>query len=162
MQERKIELDTLISLAEKEKDYDSIFHYLTMLLNTKDYNKILSVINKNKDGLAKFDQIGLMDIHFYALLQLERFVDAMDEIRYYEDLPYVSQEVEEHVKDLRNIVKGYEEETKIINKFKNKKAILAVDNDPAGDECRKRNPDMSTLIPCGKDWNDDLRKMISS
>ena len=35
--------------------------------------------------------------------------------------------------------------------------VLAVDNDPAGDECRARNPDLSSLIPAGKDWNDDLR-----
>ena len=36
-------------------------------------------------------------------------------------------------------------------------SVLAVDNDPAGDECRARNPDLPTLIPVGKDWNDDLR-----
>ena len=35
-------------------------------------------------------------------------------------------------------------------------SVLAVDNDPAGDGCRARNPDLPTLIPVGKDWNDDL------
>ena len=46
-----------------------------------------------------------------------------------------------------------------IERFKNKNAVLAVDNDPAGDACRKRNPDMPVLIPIEKDWNDDLRKL---
>lgn len=35
--------------------------------------------------------------------------------------------------------------------------VLAVDNDPAGDECRSRNPDLPILLPVEKDWNDDLR-----
>ena len=38
--------------------------------------------------------------------------------------------------------------------------VLAVDNDPSGDSCRKRNPGLPVLIPSNKDWNDDLRKMI--
>lgn len=40
--------------------------------------------------------------------------------------------------------------------------ILAVDNDAAGEECRKRNPDIPSIIPKGKDWNDDLIALIES
>lgn len=40
---------------------------------------------------------------------------------------------------------------------RNTKAILAVDNDRAGQECRDRNSDLDSIIPVGKDWNDDLR-----
>ena len=49
-----------------------------------------------------------------------------------------------------------------IDRLKKKKltVILAVDNDPAGNECRQRNPDHTALIPCNKDWNDDLRRML--
>ena len=36
------------------------------------------------------------------------------------------------------------------------KIILAVDNDAAGDECRKKNKDIEHLIPSNKDWNEDL------
>lgn len=36
--------------------------------------------------------------------------------------------------------------------------IIATDNDPAGNKCRDRNPDLPSVMPCGKDWNDDLRK----
>ena len=35
-------------------------------------------------------------------------------------------------------------------------AILAVDNDEAGEQCRARNPDIRYLIPITKDWNEDL------
>ena len=34
--------------------------------------------------------------------------------------------------------------------------VLAVDNDRAGDECRKRNPDLLSIVPVNKDWNEDL------
>ena len=39
--------------------------------------------------------------------------------------------------------------------------VLAVDNDPAGKECRARNPEIPALIPVRKDWNDDLRNSYS-
>lgn len=35
-------------------------------------------------------------------------------------------------------------------------AVIAVDNDKAGEDCRQRNPDRRHLIPAGKDWNEDL------
>ncbi len=41
-------------------------------------------------------------------------------------------------------------------------AVLAIDNDHAGEECRKRNPDLPALIPDGKDWNEDLQQNKSS
>ena len=47
-----------------------------------------------------------------------------------------------------------------IDRFRNKNAVLAVDNDRAGEECRIRNPDFPVLIPSFKDWNDDLRQML--
>ena len=50
-----------------------------------------------------------------------------------------------------------------IDRLKRKpEAVLAVDNDRAGEECRKRNPDLPALIPVGKDWNEDLQQNISS
>ena len=39
-----------------------------------------------------------------------------------------------------------------------KNVILAVDNDQAGQECRDRNPNLKSIIPKNKDWNDDLKK----
>lgn len=50
-----------------------------------------------------------------------------------------------------------------IDRLKRKhRAVLAVDNDRAGEECRKRNPDLPALIPDRKDWNEDLQQNSSS
>lgn len=40
------------------------------------------------------------------------------------------------------------------------KTILAVDNDDAGEQCRRRNPDCLFAVPYLKDWNEDLVDMI--
>ena len=37
-----------------------------------------------------------------------------------------------------------------------KTVILAVDNDTAGEQCRRHNPDLKYILPVGKDWNSDL------
>lgn len=42
---------------------------------------------------------------------------------------------------------------------KQRNTVLAVDNDPAGEACRQRNSELSSLIPAKKDWNEDLREM---
>ena len=42
------------------------------------------------------------------------------------------------------------------DKFKKAKFILAVDSDEAGESCRNRNPDLQSIIPSNKDWNEDL------
>ena len=46
-----------------------------------------------------------------------------------------------------------------IDRIKNGKlrAVLAVDNDKAGDDCAKRNADLERILPKLKDWNDDLK-----
>ena len=36
--------------------------------------------------------------------------------------------------------------------------VLAVDNDEAGQRCRDKNPDLTYILPNGKDWNEDLKK----
>lgn len=36
------------------------------------------------------------------------------------------------------------------------KVVLAVDDDAAGEACRKRNNDLDYILPEGKDWNEDL------
>lgn len=40
--------------------------------------------------------------------------------------------------------------------------VLAVDKDPAGNECRLRNQDLPVIIPSRKDWNEDLMMMRKS
>ena len=36
------------------------------------------------------------------------------------------------------------------------RAVLAVDNDEAGQKCRDRNANLEAILPVRKDWNEDL------
>ena len=36
-------------------------------------------------------------------------------------------------------------------------AVLAVDNDDAGQQCREKNPELPYILPVMKDWNEDLQ-----
>lgn len=38
--------------------------------------------------------------------------------------------------------------------------VLAVDNDKAGEQCRKRNPECEYAIPRYKDWNENLQHLV--
>lgn len=40
---------------------------------------------------------------------------------------------------------------------KSMRTVIAVDNDPAGSDCRKRNVECECIIPTHKDWNEDLQ-----
>ncbi len=39
--------------------------------------------------------------------------------------------------------------------------ILAVDNDAAGEHCRRQNPNLEYLLPVRKDWNEDLLNRVN-
>ena len=51
-----------------------------------------------------------------------------------------------------------------IDRLKNSRltAVLAVDNDDAGQKCRDRNPGLPYIIPRYKDWNEDLQAIRNS
>jgi hypothetical protein len=50
---------------------------------------------------------------------------------------------------------------KTIDRLKqHSRVMLAVDNDNAGSECRKRNSELECIIPRLKDWNDDLKALL--
>ena len=40
---------------------------------------------------------------------------------------------------------------------KSMRTVIAVDNDPAGSDCRKRNAECECIIPMHKDWNEELQ-----
>lgn len=123
MSDRKIDLESMILQAESSGDFESIFNIVLHLLDAKQNLKALEIINKNKVLLANADQIRTMEYHFYALIELERFVDAMNELSWYEELPYVNQETEERVQELKLIIKNASEQSKVKHKYQNKKKV---------------------------------------
>jgi len=57
---------------------------------------------------------------------------------------------------------GASKQAAITRVKKYRKIIIAVDNDEAGADCRKRNIATESIIPTFKDWNEDLLALLNS
>lgn len=108
----KRQYDLVIKLTENSQDMNYLFYRISALLATGHGEEALSVIKKNRQ-ILQGDLPLLMKIHIEILCLLNNFDEAYEEVKYYENLPYVSQEVEEIIRDLPKLVR--EEEKKSLS-----------------------------------------------
>ena len=108
----KRQYDLVIKLTENSQDMNYLFYRISALLATGRGEEALSVIKKNRK-ILQGDLPLLMKIHIEILCLLNNFDEAYEEVKYYENLPYVSQQVEEIIRDLPKLVR--EEEKKSLS-----------------------------------------------
>ncbi len=90
----KHEYELVIKLTEKSSDVDSIFYRISALLAIGQGEKALACLKEHHIELHK-NLLLLIKVHIDLLLILGRFDEAYDELDYYKNLPYESQQVEE-------------------------------------------------------------------
>ena len=90
----KHEYELVIKLTEKSRDVDSIFYRISALLAIGQGEKALACLKEHHIELHK-NLLLLIKVHIDLLLILGRFDEAYDELDYYKNLPYESQQVEE-------------------------------------------------------------------
>lgn len=90
----KHEYELVIKLTEKSGDVDSIFYRISALLGIGQGEKALACLKEHHKELHK-NLLLLIKVHIDLLLILGRFDEAYDELDYYKNLPYESQQVEE-------------------------------------------------------------------
>ena len=108
----KRQYDLVIKLTEDSQDMNYLFYRISALLATGRGEEALSVIKKNRE-ILQGDLTLLMKVHIEILCLLNNFEEAYEEVKYYENLPYVSQEVEEIIRELPKLVR--EEEKKSLS-----------------------------------------------
>ena len=108
----KRQYDLVIKLTEDSQDMNYLFYRISALLATGRGEEALSVIKKNRE-ILQGDLTLLMKVHIEILCLLNNFDEAYEEVKYYENLPYVSQEVEEIIRELPKLVR--EEEKKSLS-----------------------------------------------
>ncbi len=108
----KRQYDLVIKLTENTQDMNHLFYRISALLALGRGEEALSVIKKNRQ-ILQGDLSLLMKIHIEILCLLNNFDEAYEEIKYYENLPYVSQEIEEMIRQLPKLVR--EEEKKAVS-----------------------------------------------
>ena len=90
----KEQYDLVIKLTENSTDSASLFDCVIALVAVGQYEKALDII-KNKRDILKKDLELLIKLHIEILCLMNRFDEAFEELRYYQELPYESQLVEE-------------------------------------------------------------------
>lgn len=100
----KHEFELVIKLTENAKDSNSIFYRIAALLSTNKGEEALATIKKNRKELEG-DLAVLIKVHIETLCILGLFDEAHQELEYYKNLPYESQEVEEILRDMPKYIR---------------------------------------------------------
>jgi len=95
----------IIDLTSSSDDVTSIIFRLNAFIALEDYKSALNLIINRKDIIYQKDPIRCMDIHIDLLLHENKLMDAINAINEYKNMPYISQKVEEHLKELPNRIK---------------------------------------------------------
>ena len=97
----KKEYDLVLSLTKDSTDPKELLMRISCLIITGKTDEALDEIEKNQSIIEKVYQKRLMKIHFELLLSKGLFDEARLALKHYENLPYVSQEVEEFMRDMK-------------------------------------------------------------
>ena len=97
----------VLDLTKNNLDIDAISFRISAYLGLGQLEEALQLIKKYqskfKDGL-----FNIMRVHFEVLLTLKKYDEAFEELKYYQNLPYISQEVEEYLNEANSMIHAYE------------------------------------------------------
>ena len=93
--------DLLIKLVGSSFDPKERFLVLSALVQLGKRKEALDEIDKYQAILETSHPFQLMKMHFELLLSEKLFDEARIKLRHYENLPYISQEVEEFLRDMK-------------------------------------------------------------
>ena len=103
----KKQYDLVIKLTENSNDSIALFYRLSALLAVGKSEDALNLI-KSKRLILQNKLSLLIKFHIEILCLLGRFDEAYTELKYYEDLPYESQEVEEILRSMPTYIRDQE------------------------------------------------------
>ena len=103
----KKQYDLVIKLTENSNDPIALFYRLSALLAVGQTDNALNLI-KTKRLILQNKLSLLIKFHIEILCLLKRFDEAYEELKYYQDLPYENQEVEEILRAMPNYIRKEE------------------------------------------------------
>ena len=98
----KKEYQLVLDLTKDSTDPRELLMRISCLIITGKTDEAVDEIEKNQSIIEKQYQKRLMKIHFELLLSKGLFDEARLALKHYEDLPYVSQEVEELMREIKD------------------------------------------------------------
>lgn len=112
----KKEYDLILDLTKDSVDPKELLMRISCLVIKGEVDKALDEIEKNQSLIESKYQLRLMKLHFELLLSKKLFDEARLALKHYENLPYVSQEVEEFMREMKDRIED-EERPKTHPKF---------------------------------------------
>ena len=97
----KKEYDLVLDLTKDSTDPKELLMRISCLVIKGKIDEALDEIEKNQSLIEKLYQLRLMKVHFELLLSKKLFDEARLALKHYENLPYVSQEVEEFMREMK-------------------------------------------------------------
>lgn len=101
----KKQYDLVISLTSEESKEEDLFYRLAAFLGKGDSQKAADLFFKNRDRLYAFNPLLTMKTNFELRDILKQYDEAYEDESYFENKPYVSQEVEEYLRDLPKLIR---------------------------------------------------------
>ena len=98
----KKEYDLILELTKDSRDPKELLMRISCLVIEGKVDNALDEIEKNQSIIETKYLLRLMKLHFELLLSKKLFDEARIELRHYENLPYVSQEVEEFLREIKD------------------------------------------------------------
>lgn len=126
------EYDLVIKITESANEPNDLFYRISALIAIGRYDDALKCIEINKNILRK-DLLLLMHVHIEILCILGRFDEAYEAMRYYQELPYESQQVEEYLKELPNLIRLEEKKALSVNVLKEEDLIKKLKSNDQND-----------------------------
>lgn len=110
----KKEYELVIKLTKSSIDINDLFYRISAFLALGKAQDALNTIEEHHQILEK-DLNLLIKVHIEILCLLSKFDEAREKLKYYENLPYQSQVVEETLRAMPDVIK---EEEKKLSSFK--------------------------------------------
>ncbi|MFA5480920.1 MAG: FlaD/FlaE family flagellar protein [Bacilli bacterium] len=132
--------ELVLTLTKDTADMDSISYRIVAFIGLGRLADALLLIEKHKGDFGS-DIFNIMKIHLEILLTMRKYDKALEELHYYQNLPYISQEVEEYLRDAPNMIRQHERANRqnrrlneeeiedILHKDKDDISLLAALND---------------------------------
>ena len=98
----KKQYDLIIKLTELSDDPKDRFLRISSFVSLGKYDEALDEIEKYQSAIEKKYPLQLMKLHFELLLSKKLFDEAKIALNHYENLPYISQEAEEFMRDMKD------------------------------------------------------------
>ena len=114
--ERK-EYDLLLSLSEDDLSPDGLSYRAAAFLAKGEPRRALDIMLTNKDALYKHNPLFTMKTIFELRFILRQFDEAYEDLEHFENLPYISQEVEEYLRSLPKIIRSEERNSNLREKY---------------------------------------------